>query len=140
MKLSRRWLAVTVVLSLGWGAARLPALVVLPAPRALLAALNNDTMERFACMYGGTSNGISVVTHAEPGILSRKSRGGHYWITEVSCPRAALGLAHNHPYGEKCWYFFPTTVFPTSDEVSFLASGDALSVIVCREQLVWQTQ
>jgi len=130
-------LAIVVLLNTGAAWANRPRLVVLPAPRAVLSALNNDSTERFACLYGVHSGNLAVVTHAEPGVPSRESRGGRFWITEIHCPPGALGLAHNHPYGERCYFFFPTTVVPTADYVSFLQSGQPLSVIVCRERLVW---
>ncbi len=142
--ISLKRLAVAAVLAaIGLGSYR-PTLVVMPAPRAALAALNNDSTERFACMYGIAVNRIVVVTRVVPGAMTRWSRASRYWITEVRCPDDALGLAHNHPPdlegNRRCWFHFPTTVLATSDEVSFLASGMKLAVIVCGDHLVWEVR
>ncbi len=144
-------LALLVLLTVG-STVREPRLVVLPAPRAALAAMNGDH-EQFVCLQGTSLGSLVFVT----GVTSVTIRGrlGSTWATEVTCEGPwIVGLAHNHPVTQaidddravnpetrdprRCWFRFPGTVFGTADLESFRASGLPVSVIVCGDRLVWE--
>ena len=113
---------------------------VLPRARASLLQLNNDSMERYACLYGYHIGPHYLVTSVKtPTQVDRAMRSGPRWITEATCPKNALGIAHNHPNRERCYYTYPGTYVLTSDGVSAKMSGLPLNVIVCGDKFVWAT-
>src|SRR5579864_987020 len=131
MRFSRRsyLVALALGLSLAWGTIHTPSLVVLPEARASLAVLDVFWTEHFLCLYGVAIDRHVLVTGTGPGITSTRSRGGKFWISTVTCPKEAIGSAHNHPNGERCYFYFPGTVVATADEVTFRGSGQRLSII-----------
>lgn len=128
MTLSSRWLIVTVALTLGWGASH-PALVVLPEPRAALAALNGDR-EHFACMHGVVIGRTAIIWSVAPASAGLRGSGvrqdstAKSWAVEVVCKGPfVIGLAHNHPVvgalveaASTAWAVNP--VLPVTDSTS----------------------
>ena len=46
-------------------------------------------------------------------------------------------MIHSHPTAERCWYYFPGTQVPTSDEQSFVRTPYAVDAIMCGAKAVW---
>lgn len=115
-----------------------PRLIVAPgALDAFAAAAAADTAEHFACLLGRRVGNAFVVTGTR-GTSVDYSLSTRYRVVRVQgCQAGAIGFMHAHPDGDRCWYYFPTTVVPTSDANAASKSPYALDVIYCRGQLVW---
>lgn len=48
-----------------------------------------------------------------------------------------VGMIHSHPTGERCWYYFPGTQVPTSDEQSFVRTPYPADAVMCGDTVVW---
>jgi len=106
--------------------------------RLALAALSSSPTERLVCLIGSVRGSEvivdSVVPNDDPNATSSLA------VAREPCPPGAVGRAHSHPGGERCWYTFPGTIVPTADLVSFRRSGHDVDGIVCGALLVWVTR
>ena len=48
-----------------------------------------------------------------------------------------VGMIHNHPGGERCFYYFPGTQVPSSDAQSFGLQAYPVDAILCGDSIVW---
>ena len=46
-------------------------------------------------------------------------------------------MIHNHPGGDRCFYYFPGTQAPSSDAQSFGLQTYPVDAILCGDSIVW---
>ena len=122
-----------------------------PAVRALvfsdqavrLLALESRSFqtEFLGCMIGEIRDGVVRVDRIAPADVSPLRSTATAVVPETTCEDAGwtgtVGMIHNHLTGERCWYYFPGTQVPTSDEQSFVRTPYAVDAIMCGAKVVW---
>ena len=122
-----------------------------PAVRALvfsdqavrLLALESRSFqtEFLGCMIGEIRDGVVRVDRIAPADVSPLRSTATAVVPETTCEDAGwtgtVGMIHNHLTGERCWYYFPGTQVPTSDEQSFVRTPSAVDASMCGAKVVW---
>src|SRR2546422_11718043 len=97
--------------------------------------------EFLGCMIGEIRDGVVHVDRIAPADVSPLRSTATEVVPESTCEDAGwtgtVGMIHNHPTGERCWYYFPGTQVPTSDEQSFVRTPYAVDAIMCGAKVVW---
>lgn len=92
------------------------------AERFLALQYRSFGTEFLGCMIGEVRGEVVVVRRIAPADVdpARSTRTGV--VPSQTCEEAGwtetVGMIHSHPTGERCWYYFPGTQVPTSDEQS----------------------
>ena len=97
--------------------------------------------EFMGCMIGSVDHGAVRVSRIAPADVDPARSTATQVIPRQSCEAAGwagtVGVIHSHPDGQRCWYFFPTTVVPSSDAASFARQPYAVDAIMCGDHVVW---
>ncbi len=97
--------------------------------------------EFMGCMIGAVEHGAVRVSRIAPADVEPARSTTTEVIPKQSCEEAGwsgtVGVIHSHPEGQRCWYFFPSTVVPSSDAVSFTRQSYPVDAIMCGDHVVW---
>lgn len=97
--------------------------------------------EFMGCMIGSVEHSAVRVSRIAPADVEPARSTATEVIPKQSCEAAGwlgtVGIIHSHPAGQRCWYFFPTTVVPTSDAASFARQPYPVDAIMCGDHIVW---
>jgi len=136
----------------------LPAIAATPAVPPRLAAARalvlSDQAQRFltlqyrsfrteflGCMIGEVRGDVVLVQRIAPADVAPSRSTPTGVVPSQTCEEAGwtgtVGIIHSHPTGERCWYYFPGTQVPTSDEQSFVRTPYLVDAIMCGETVVW---
>ena len=111
------------------------------AVRLLALQARSFQTEFLGCMIGEIHDGVVHVERIAPADVSPLRSTATAVVPETTCEDAGwtgtVGMIHNHPTGERCWYYFPGTAVPTSDEQSFVRTPYAVDAIMCGAKVVW---
>jgi len=111
------------------------------AVRLLALQARSFQTEFLGCMIGEIRDGVVHVDRIAPADVSPLRSTATEVVPETTCEAAGwtgtVGMIHNHPTAERCWYYFPGTEVPTSDEVSFVHTPYAVDAIMCGGKVVW---
>src|SRR2546427_174005 len=122
--------------------AAVPALVLSnQAVRFLALQYRSFQTEFLGCMIGVIQDGAVRVDRIAPADVSPLRSTATAVVPETTCEQAGwtgtVGMIHSHPTGERCWYYFPGTRVPTSDEQSFVRTPYVVDAIMCGAKVVW---
>ena len=129
----------------GSGAARAPVgrrLILSDQARRYLALQYRSYPTEFmGCMIGEIRGGAVVVRRIAPADVEPKHSTPTRVVPHQTCEDAGwagtVGMIHSHPGGERCWYYFPTTIVATSDGQSFSSQPYPVDAIMCGDHVVW---
>ena len=111
------------------------------AVRWLALQARSFQTEFLGCMIGEIQDGMVHVDRIAPADVSPLRSTATQVVPETTCEAAGwtgtVGMIHNHPTAELCWYYFPGTQVPTSDEQSFVRTPYAVDAIMCGAKVVW---
>jgi hypothetical protein len=111
------------------------------AVRLLALEFRSFQTEFLGCMIGEIRDGGVRVDRIAPADVSPLRSTATEVVPENTCEEAGwtgtVGMIHNHPTAERCWYYFPGTEVPTSDAGSFVRTPYAVDAIVCGAKVVW---
>jgi len=97
--------------------------------------------EFLGCMIGEIRDGVVRVERIAPADVSPLRSTATEVVPETTCEDAGwtgtVGMIHNHPTAERCWYDFPGTEVPTSDAESFVRTPYVVDAMVCGAKVVW---
>jgi len=111
------------------------------AKRFLTLQYRSFRTEFLGCMIGEVRGDVVLVQRIAPADVapSRSTQTGV--VPSQTCEEAGwmgtVGIIHSHPTGERCWYYFPGTQVPTSDERSFVRTPYPVDAILCGDTVVW---
>ena len=111
------------------------------ARRSLALEYRAFPTELMGCMIGEVHGSAVRVQRIAPAdvdpaestptrVRSRRTCEDAGWVGTV-------GMIHNHPGGERCFYYFPGTQVPSSDAQSFGLQAYPVDAILCGDSLVW---
>jgi hypothetical protein len=109
--------------------------------RTQLQNLPGDrTYEHLACMIGAIDHNVARIDSIVP-VAVDSLHEAKLWVAHqnacVSMPNV-VGIVHSHPDTDRCWYKFPGTDVPTSDEYGAKSSPFPIDAISCDGKwLVW---
>jgi len=111
------------------------------AQRFLALQYRAFATEFMGCLLGEVRGDTVLVERIAPADVDPAQSTATHVVPQQTCEAAGwgstLGLIHSHPTGEHCWYFFPGTSVPTSDEYSFLLGSYSVDAIMCGDRVVW---
>jgi len=130
-----------------------PRLIGAPLPQAHALVLSDQARRSLAleyrafptelmdCMIGEVHGSAVRVQRIAPAdvdpaestptrVRSRRTCEDAGWVGTV-------GMIHNHPGGERCFYNFPGTQVPSSDAQSFGMQPYPVDAILCGDSIVW---
>src|SRR5713101_1630769 len=111
------------------------------AVRLLALQARSFQTEFLGCMIGEVRDGVVHVDRIAPADVSPLRSTTTQVVPETTCEDAGwtgtVGMIHNHLTAERCWYYFPGTQVPTSDEQSFVRTPYAVDAIMCGARVVW---
>jgi hypothetical protein len=111
------------------------------AKRFLALQYRSFRTEFLGCMIGEVRDDAVLVERIAPADVapSRSTETGV--VPSETCEEAGwtgtVGMIHSHPTGERCWYYFPASQVPTSDEQSFVRTPYLVDAIMCGDTVVW---
>ena len=111
------------------------------AKRSLALEYRASHTELMGCMIGEVHGSAVRVQRIAPAdvdptestptrVRSRRTCEDAGWVGTV-------GMIHNHPGGERCFYYFPGTQVPSSDAQSFGMQAYPVDAILCGDSIVW---
>lgn len=111
------------------------------ARRFLTLQSRSMLTEFLGCMIGAVRGDTVLIERIAPADVDPWQTTLTWVVPQQTCEAAGwkptVGVIHSHPTGERCWYFFPGGVVPTSDGHSFMRTQYPVDAILCRDQLVW---
>ena len=130
-----------------------PDLIGAPLPQAHALALSDQARRSLAleyrafptelmgCMIGEVHGSVVSVQRIAPvDVDPTESTSTRVW-PRGTCEDAGwvgtVGMIHNHPGGERCFYYFPGTQVPSSDAQSFELQPYPVDAILCGDSIVW---
>src|SRR5258708_22849213 len=130
-----------------------PRLIGAPLPQAHTLVLSDQARrflaleyrafptELMGCMIGEARGGVVRVQRIAPADVDPAESTPTRVRPRRTCEDAGwvgtVGMIHNHPGGERCFYYFPGTQVPSSDAQSFALQAYAVDAILCRDNIVW---
>jgi hypothetical protein len=111
------------------------------AKRFLALQYRSFRTEFLGCMIGEVRGGVVLVQRIAPADVAPARSTATGVVPSETCEEAGwtgtVGMIHSHPTGERCWYYFPGTQVPTSDEQSFVRRPYLVDAIMCGDTVVW---
>jgi len=111
------------------------------AQRFLALQYRAFATEFMGCLLGEVRGDTVVIERIAPADVDPAQSTATRVVPQQTCEAAGwgstVGVIHSHPSGERCWYFFPGTSVPTSDEYSFLLGSHCVDAIMCGDRVVW---
>ena len=130
-----------------------PRLIGAPFPQAHALALSDEARRSLAlqyrafrtelmgCMIGEVHGSVVRVQRVAPADVDPAESTPTRVRPRRTCEDAGwvgtVGIIHNHPGGERCFYYFAGTQVPSSDAQSFGLQAYAVDAILCGDSLVW---
>lgn len=111
------------------------------AKRFLALEYRSFRTEFLGCMIGEVQGDAVLVHRIAPADVAPARSTETEVVPSGTCEEAGwtgtVGMIHSHPTGERCWYAFPGTQVPTSDEQSFVRTPYPVDAIICGDTVVW---
>jgi len=111
------------------------------AQRYLVLQYREFSTEFMGCMIGEVRGSTVVVERIAPADVDSAASRATRVVPKGSCEDAGwtgvVGIIHSHPGGERCFYYFPTTIVPSSDGASFAMNDYPVDAIMCGTKVVW---
>src|SRR3989475_6541972 len=130
-----------------------PHLIGAPLPQAHALVLSDQARRSLAleyrafptelmgCMIGEVHGGAVRVERIAPADVDPAESTPTRVRSRRTCEDAGwagtVGMIHNHPGGERCFYNFPGTQVQSSDAQSFGMQAYPVDAILCGESIVW---
>ena len=111
------------------------------AKRYLMLQYRSFRTEFLGCMIGEVQGDAVLVQRIAPADVAPARSTETGVMPSETCEEAGwtgtVGMIHSHPTGERCWYAFPGTQVPSSDEQSFVHTPYPMDAIMCGDTVVW---
>ena len=130
-----------------------PRLIGAPFPQAHALVLSDEARRSLAlqyrafrtelmgCMIGEVHGSVVRVQRVAPADVDPAESTPTRVRPRRTCEDAGwvgtVGIIHNHPGGERCFYYFAGTQVPSSDAQSFGPQAYPVDAILCGDSLVW---
>lgn len=111
------------------------------ARRSLALEYRASPTELMGCMIGEVYGSVVRVQRIAPADVDPAESTPTRVRPRRTCEAAGwvgtVGTIHNHPGGERCFYYFPGTQVPSSDAQSFGLQAYPVDAILCGDSIVW---
>src|SRR3989442_3253750 len=111
------------------------------ARRSLALEYRAFPTELMGCMIGEVHGSVVRVQRIAPADVDPAESTPTRVRPRRTCEDAGwvetVGMIHNHPARERCFYHFPGTQVPSSDAQSFGLQAYPVDAILCGDSLVW---